>query len=278
MGTNSVKNNTWVQNISNFFPGNAEFKYFLLFSVILLVVLLVIMYLKEIKLKKQIKNLHIKHSIQRFNFEQFEMSIRKEEREEMAQNLHDDLASMLAALKNNMELIISESTSSIERSKLLDLNQSIEKAYNYARSASHNLFDSAQLPEEELFSQHIHQLGSMVFPSKKYAFNLDIDDGALQNVPLKKRFELIRFFKEAFANIVKHSQASTVDLLVYQDQNSLHISLKDDGVGFRKNSDKKSLGLKSMQKRIEKINGFLKIKNNEIGAEIEIMIPNLIEL
>lgn len=275
MGTNSVKNNTWLQNMNDFFTGNLELNYLLLFSVIVLAILLTTMYLKEIKLKKQINKLQLKQSIQRFKVEQFEMRIRKEEREEIAHNLHDDLSGTLAALKNNMQVAISESRNSIDSGKLLDISQSIEKAYNDIRSASHNLFDSAQLPEEELFSKHIHQLGNMVFPSKKYAFNLDIDDDALQNIPLKKRFELIRVLKEAFVNIVKHSQASKVDLLVYQDQESLHISLKDDGIGFRKTIGKKSLGIKSMQKRIEKINGLLKIRNNEVGAEIEIMIPTL---
>jgi len=274
MGTNSVKNNTSIQNMNDFLTGNLELNYFLLFSVIVLAVLFITMYLKEIKLKKQINKLQLKQSIQRFKVEQFEMRIRKEEREEIAHNLHDDLAGTLAALKNNMEVAISEIRNSIDSSRLLDISQCIEKAYNDIRSTSHNLFDSAQISEEELFSQHIYQLGSMVFPSKNYAFNVDIDDDALQNIPLIKRFELIRVLKEAFVNIVKHSKASKVDLLVYQDEESLYISLKDDGIGFGKSTGKKSFGIKSMRKRIEKINGLFKIINNEVGAEIEIMIPN----
>lgn len=272
MGTNIVENNIWAEYFINFFAGNIELAATVMISVLLVLSLLMIIYLKDLKFKKRLSLLKEAHIVSDFKIEQIEMKIRKEERERIAQNLHDDLAGTLAAVKNSLDVVILESDTNSSNNRLSVVRQLVEKAYNDVRSASHDLFDSSQLSEEELFSQHIQQLGNMVFPSNKYAFNVDIDDDALQNIPLEKRFELIKVLKEAFTNIVKHSKASQVDLLVYQEQENLHISLKDNGIGFKKDIKKNSLGIKSMKKRIKKINGLLNINNNEAGVELEILI------
>lgn len=274
MGTNIVENNILAEYFINLFAGNIELAGTVVISVLLVLSLLTIIYLKDLKFKKRLSILKEAHIVRDFKIEQIEMKIRKEERERIAQNLHDDLAGTLAAVKNSLDVVILESYTNHSDNSLSVMRKLVEKAYNDVRSASHDLFDSAQLSEEELFSQYIQQLGSMVFPSNKYAFNVDIDDDALQNIPLEKRFELIKVLKEAFTNIVKHSKASQVDLLVYQEQENLHISLKDNGIGFKKDIKKNSLGIKSMKKRIKKINGLLNINNNEAGVELEILISH----
>lgn len=273
MGTNIVENNIWAEYFINFFAVNIQLAGTVIISVMSIVSLLTIIYLKDLKFKKRLSILKEAYIVRDFKIEQIEMKIRKEERERIAQNLHDDLAGTLAAVKNSLDIVILENNTNSNNNRLSVVSQLVEKAYNDVRSASHDWFDSAQLSEEELFSQHIQQLGSMVFPSNKYAFNVDIDDDALQNIPLVKRFELIKVLKEAFTNIVKHSKASQIDLLVYQEQENLHISLKDNGIGFKENAKMKSLGIKSMKKRIKKINGLLNINIDKIGVELEIFIP-----
>ena len=273
MGTNIVENNIWAEYFINFFAVNIQLAGTVIISVMSIVSLLTIIYLKDLKFKKRLSILKEAYIVRDFKIEQIEMKIRKEERERIAQNLHDDLAGTLAAVKNSLDIVILENNTNSNNNRLSVVSQLVEKAYNDVRSASHDWFDSAQLSEEELFSQHIQQLGSMVFPSNKYAFNVDIDDDALQNIPLVKRFELIKVLKEAFTNIVKHSKASQIDLLLYQEQENLHISLKDNGIGFKENAKMKSLGIKSMKKRIKKINGLLNINIDKIGVELEIFIP-----
>lgn len=271
MGTDIVENTIGAKHFINFFLENTVLTSSVVISFMLILILLVVLYLNDLKFKKKLDTLKEAYVVRNFKIEQLELKIRKEERELIAQNLHDDLAGTLAAVKNSLDVAILEEGTKSE--KLNIASKLIEKAYNDVRSASHDWFDSAQLSEEELFSQHIQQLGSMVFPSNKYAFNVDIDDDALQNIPLVKRFELIKVLKEAFTNIVKHSKASQIDFLVYQEQGNLHISLKDNGIGFKENAKMKSLGIKSMKKRIKKINGLLNINIDKIGVELEIFIP-----
>lgn len=272
MGTNTVNNSIWTDYLIRFFAGNLELTITIIIGIFLVLGLLMVIYLRDLNFKKKINILKQAHTVHGFKIEQLEMKIRKEERERIAQNLHDDLAGTLAAVKNSINIVFLENDTNNNHDRLRAASLLAEKAYNDVRYASHNLFDSALLSEEELFSQHIQQLGSMVFPSNKYAFNVSIDDDALQNISMEKRFELIRVLKEAFVNIIKHSQASQVDLLVYQDCDNLHISLKDNGIGFKKNVQKSSLGIRSMKRRIKKINGFLNINNNKTGVELEILI------
>lgn len=272
MGTSTVKNSIWAEHFINFFIENTALTSLVVISIMLILLLLMVVYLNDLKFKKKLGALKEAHVISDFKIKQLEMKIRKEERERIAQNLHDDLAGTLVAVKNSIDVAILEEGD--KRDKLNIASKLIEKAYNDVRFVSHDLFDSSQESEEELFSKHIKQLGSMILSPSKHSFNVEIDDEALQNIPLKKRFELIRVLKEAFVNIAKHSKASQVDLLVYQDFDNLHISLKDNGIGFKKDVKKSSLGIKSMQKRIKKINGFLNINNNKTGVELEILISH----
>ena len=270
MGTDIVENTIGAKHFINFFLENTVLTSSVVISFMLILILLMVIYLNDLKFKKKLDTLKEAHVVRDFKIEQLELKIRKEERERIAQNLHDDLAGTLAAVKNSLDVAILEKGAKSE--KLNIVSKLIEKAYNDVRFASHNLFDSAQEPEEELFSKHIEQLGSMILPPSKYSFNVVIDDDALQNIPLKKRFELIKVLKEAFVNIAKHSKASQVDLLVYKEEENLHVSLKDNGVGIKKNKKKNTLGIKSMQTRIKKINGLLNVNTDKTGVELEILI------
>lgn len=274
MGTNTVKNNIWSEYLIGFFVKNIELASTILISILLVLSLLTVIYLRDLKFKKKINVLKEAGVVRDFKIEQIDMKMRKEERERIAQNLHDDLAGTLAAVKNSIDVVILENDTNNSDNRLSVVSLLVEKAYNDVRFVSHNLFDSAQLSEEELFSQHIQQLGTMIFASKKYVFNVDIDDDALQNISLVKRFELIKVLKEAFVNILKHSKASQIDLLVYQEEENLHIYLKDNGIGFKKDVKMNALGIKSMKKRINKINGLLNINSNKSGVELEILISH----
>jgi len=268
MVTNTVKGILFTENLYNLFNANSVLIGATVIGLLIVAMLLIVMHFKN-----RVNELNKILMINELKIQEFEINIRREERERIAQNLHDDLAGTLAAIKNNLDVIILDSKITDEKKQLIIVNELVEKVYSNVRSTSHSLFNSVQLSEEELFSQHILQLTNMTFPANKYILHVDIDDNALESISAPKRYELITVIKEAFSNIIKHSKASQIDLLVYREQSNLCISLKDNGKGFKEKYKSTSLGIKSMKKRIEKMNGFLNINNNRSGVELEISIP-----
>ena len=74
-----------------------------------------------------------------------------------------------------------------------------------------------------------------------------------------------RLVQEAFTNIIRHAEAQHVRLELHQKGDELVVRLQDDGVGFSvpaalvRATSGSSLGLLSMQERVELARGKLKI-------------------
>lgn len=248
-------------------------------SLLLVVVItgsIILLWLKDRKLKRTIKDLNETANIQIALMEQLETRVRKEEQERISQNLHDDLAGTLAAIKNNMDLQIAETEEVEKRERLKQLAVMVEGVFHNVRNKSHELFEMAQLPDEEILCQHILHLAQIAFPEKYYKFNIEVDDYALENTSLELRSELLRVIQEAFANIVKHAKATQVDLLIYKEAGKIFVVIKDNGKGFRTlNADvqESTLGVHSMRNRLNRFNAWFDINGSKNGVEIIITIP-----
>jgi signal transduction histidine kinase len=238
---------------------------------VVITILSIIIWVKEIRFKNKINELIDTVKINQFIIEQIETDIRNKEREAIAQNLHDNLAGTLAAVKNNIDILILENEHTNSQNQLVKISSILSEIYNDLRLATHELF-TAPVSDELLFSQQIKKISDFTFPTNKYIFNVDIDDDALINVSINVRSELIYIIKEAITNIIKHSNATKVSLLIYKDDQNLHIILNDNGKGFSQTTINNSLGLKSIKNRVEKINGAFSLKSIS-GVTLEIIVP-----
>lgn len=234
---------------------------------------IILLRLKDKKLKKIIKDLNETADIQIAVMKQFEFKIRKEEQERISQNLHDDLAGTLAAIKNNIDLQIIESEENENKEKLIHLSEMFRGVFHNVRNTSHELFERAQLPDEEMFCQHITHLAQIAFPDKHYKLNIQIDEFSLEDTSIEFRSELIRVIQEAFTNIIKHAEATQVALLIYKETDKLFIIIKDNGKGLQVNMKKNTLGIRSMKNRLSKYDAYFSIDDHDGGVEIIITIP-----
>ena len=228
---------------------------------------------KDKKLRKTIKELDNTADIQIALMEQFEQKVRKEEQQRISQNLHDDLAGTLVAVKNNIDLQISEITDSDKKQKIEQLSEMIQKAFHNVRGKSHELFESAQLPDEKMFAQHITHLAQTAFPESQYQLKLHIDDYSLTNTSIEFRSELIRVVQEAFTNIIKHAKATQVDVLIYKEDEELFVVIKDNGKGLKAQTKENTLGMISMKNRLEKFNATFSVYDHKNGVTVYIAIP-----
>lgn len=76
---------------------------------------------------------------------------------------------------------------------------------------------------------------------------------------------LLRIIEESLTNIIKHSQAKNVKVsLFYNDAQQLNLMIEDDGIGFNPQAAFNSgisIGLRSMQLRIEKIGATMNLES-----------------
>ncbi|MFT6100599.1 MAG: signal transduction histidine kinase [Arenicella sp.] len=88
------------------------------------------------------------------------------------------------------------------------------------------------------------------------------------NIPLPVKICAYRFIQEGLNNAHRHGGAKKCRLSAYVNRQELVISLKDNGIGFRKSKLKEGgahLGLVGLKDRIESIGGSFSI-NSELGV------------
>jgi signal transduction histidine kinase len=84
---------------------------------------------------------------------------------------------------------------------------------------------------------------------------------------------LYRITQEALNNVLKHSHASSVTLTLAQDEQTIHLEVADDGVGFDpvKICEAGCLGLRGMQERAQEMEAELEIVS-QVGRGAKIIV------
>jgi NarL family two-component system sensor histidine kinase LiaS len=84
---------------------------------------------------------------------------------------------------------------------------------------------------------------------------------------------LFRVIREGLTNIARHSGASEVHLRLAVEEQTLALTLLDNGHGFATRATTAGMGLQSMHERIAAVGGILEIQSTAAGACVEARVP-----
>jgi len=80
-----------------------------------------------------------------------------------------------------------------------------------------------------------------------------------RTIPLEIEQTLYRITQGALSNVARHSFANRVEIRITYSQIDIQVSIEDDGIGFQPADHSYGIGLKSIQERIDLINGSMQI-------------------
>jgi signal transduction histidine kinase len=160
-------------------------------------------------------------------------------REQLGQDMHDDLGAGLTALKLRSELIGTMPMAPGDRQEL---------------------------------GQLATMAGDLIASLRQIIWALDAEKGSLADLVAvelattgpwpglqlspEQRRNLFLVVKEALHNVVKHARARNVRLAMHMDGPMLYIAFSDDGVGLPPEGERTAgNGLRNMQRRIEAFGG-----------------------
>jgi signal transduction histidine kinase len=205
------------------------------------------------------------------------LDVQESERRSIARELHDEIGQALTAAKLNLQSLQKHPEASPLQARLKDCADIINLALQQVRSLSLDLHpavldDLGLLPAVRWFVDREAQRGE---------FNAQV---SAQSLPdrFPPEIELVGFrvVQEALTNISRHARAKNVTVEFWQKGSDLHLLIRDDGIGFDKESafqrvmKSDSLGLLSMQERIALIHGHFEINSAPgQGTEIHARIP-----
>lgn len=198
-------------------------------------------------------------------------NVRLQERIHLSHDLHDGLGASLVrsiiTVDQSKENIPNQQFVSILKLLRDDLRQIIDSGSSADNKVPVNPVMWAA-PVRYRFSQLMDELeieSSWTFPQ-----TWEIMPNALQCLTL------IRVLEESLTNVIKHSRAQNVDIVMHYDQHDrLILSIQDNGVGFDTEIVRQqglSVGIRSMKMRLEYIGAILELSSTQAGTLIQAII------
>ncbi|WP_411031259.1 sensor histidine kinase [Spongiimicrobium sp. 3-5] len=194
----------------------------------------------------------------------------EKERQRVANELHDDLGSLMATVKLHFENI----NTAKDDDSLNNASELLEKAYQKIRGLAHSK-NSGVMANQGLVPA-VRKMAKTISEANK--IKLDVTDFGLQD-RMENSTELIifRIVQELVTNVIKHSKATKAAINLTQHEDILNIVVEDNGTGFNTSTIKHSgegMGLHNIEKRIEHLEGSFTIDSvADKGTSIIIDIP-----
>lgn len=192
----------------------------------------------------------------------------EKERQLIAQDLHDNLGSMLASLRLNFENLSSQ-TGQEDNPLFKKINLLINDAYQNVRRLAHAK-NSGVIADKGLIPA-LKVLAEKTSVPKK--FEIEVQSfGMNSRLELSLEITIFRVIQELITNCIKHAAASRVLVSLTQHQSEINIIVEDNGKGFGKNV-MEGMGLSNIQKKIKSYGGTFDIDSNTSGTTVIINIP-----
>ncbi len=244
----------------------------LLVALVLLSIILLLLYNNYSKQKKLNKQFQINHQQQLLqlekdrNYEAVQALLKGEdqERERLAQDLHDSMGGMLASIRMGISKDV-DAQHSLKQP--LDILAKMDLAIAEMRRISRNL-----MPET------LKNMG-LAPALKELCLSMEDADrsiqyevfGIQQELAFETQLALYRIAQESICNILKYAQATHIIVQLSQDQGLLSLTIEDNGIGFDIATVRKGMGLINMENRARLIQGTLRV-NSAVGDGTSINI------
>ena len=161
------------------------------------------------------------------------LGIQESERRRIATDLHDVLGQSLTMIKVSLDeslLLLAGNEPEVVAESLRRLIPRVKDALEEVRRVAMDLRPSIldDLGILATLSWFFREFGT-VCRGMEVDRDFSIEE---KNVPVPLKITIFRIIQEATSNIVKHANASRIQVSLKQAGDALHLSIEDDGVGF----------------------------------------------
>ena len=247
---------------------NAQIVTFLIFITVLILLLMATI----------ITVLYI-HQSRRITFQQqlvsTQLEIQEETFQHISREIHDNIGLSLTLAKlylNTLNGTPPQKHAAVVESSVDLISQAINDLSHISKGLN------SEAIKAEGFLSALQMKVEKIKKTGKFAIELNILG---EPVFMDSQPELIiyRITQEALNNIIKHSKATEINILLRYETHNLTVQIQDNGVGInwstleKTSSTQMSAGLNNMKKRAKMINGSCEIKSDDTGTIVLVTIP-----
>jgi len=226
--------------------------------ILILVILFVVAYQKRVATQRnKLDTIEREHQLQLL---QATLTVQERERKRIASDLHDDIGSLLSALKLNVQFLEDTEQNEQQKQFLSKTRTKLESGIEQVRRISHDMYPPA-LQKLGLW-EALKELLANIDSSEKVQTSLK---GIPEGIRLNSDSELaiFRVMQELVTNSLRHSEADTLKIEIQKQPDLLRIQYSDNGHGMDATAMKSGLGFLNMRSRIDAVNGKIEFESSE---------------
>ena len=194
------------------------------------------------------------------------------ERQRLSREIHDSLGQSVLAIKLKTEQYFRQNTD-ISDNAVQEIRRLFSEALNEIRAISRNLMPAVL--SEFGIAEAISNLAADTM--KISGIEIDFSDKEYcATAGQKTENYLYRICQEALNNAIRHSEASSIRIILKSTKDHIFLSIKDNGIGFQKEQEEqiRGNGLNHIKERAELLGGRCTIEAPpNKGCFIEIIVP-----
>src|SRR5215475_2325390 len=199
----------------------------------------------------------------------------EQERAHIARELHDDLAQALTSIRLDVSWLAGRALTApaVWRERLTSIGTTIDALHQTVRRIGTelrpNVLDALGLAAAiEWQLQEIQQRTNLTYTLQKPTQELALEQACATAI--------FRIFQEAVTNIVRHAEASHIQVRLEQHATAVLLEVADNGKGVsrRRLTDHNSLGILGMRERARLWGGYVTINSTPgVGTTVTVWLP-----
>lgn len=224
--------------------------------ILILVILFVVAY--QTRIANQQHELDEVEKEHRMRMLQATLETQERERKRIASDLHDDIGSLLSALKLNVTFLEENEPDNQQKHFLTLTRTKLDAGIEQVRRISHDIYPPT-LQKLGLWQTLNDFLGSLNDSGQiKVAFENQADE---ERPEAKTELAVYRVVQELVSNALRHSKASEITIRVTRISEGLRLDFIDNGIGMALSEVQGGLGFVTMRSRMKAVNGTIAFKS-----------------
>ncbi|UCF68150.1 MAG: HAMP domain-containing protein [Acidobacteriota bacterium] len=188
----------------------------------------------------------------------------EEERTRIARELHDEISQLLTVVKLSLDDVPAD-TPEMRKEKQL-LSQTQKEIHRIIYDLRPSSLDDLGL--STAIRAHVE---NYLLPR---GLEVSVEIEELRSSRPEVEITVFRIYQEIVTNILRHSNAESVSIELYESEEKLLLAVEDDGVGFDPSQKAEGAGIVGMRERAALVGGKLSIDSEPgMGTHVVLEIP-----
>jgi signal transduction histidine kinase len=180
------------------------------------------------------------------------------ERQRVAQDLHDSVGGLLAAIKIQLETMLSKKPERAQDDDWIKIKALLDETVSETRHIARNMQPSALLEFGLVtalrdLTNRVHGEGVPHITFQHFGEFADLNREIALNC--------YRIIQELIQNSLKHAQATEIMVQITRTDNQVALLVEDDGTGFDPESNQKGMGTDNVARRAQFLKGELSVQS-----------------